>query len=459
MSSTGRAPISPGSSHAGDNAILHASTQSFGGYESLTDVISAGSGHRDSFQRGSVATASPPADDASVEGMQEEEITTADDWAKALDELKILVQAMSGDENLGILTEILISSMSLHRSCEALQAYVLQIMAGAFDNSVIESEVLMTKILQAMKDFSSSLEVQAAGCAVLHSLGRQACNGPLMARTGACQALIAALTRHIGDERLVSGPVATLRMLSVVQEAQAWLEGSGSATQVASAMQCHPSIANLQRDGCALLSNIAVNPEHRTVAEVSVDVVETITEALRTHGPSDPTVAASACFALKNLSYQVSNLKVLAKIPDAVELVAKAASVGGSDDAYAVLEKLQLVLAEEQSLREQATASVSSMTSVVDIVEVMKHNCRDHKSVLRCMEAITALLKSNSSQLEVLQNDGEVLAYLLQCTELYASDPQIQQKARVLMDCLFHGGGDDGDDASTHSVPTQDSLL
>jgi hypothetical protein len=331
-------------------------------------------------------------------------------------------------------------------------------MAGAFDNSVVESEVLMAKILQAMQGFASSLEVQAAGCAVLHSLGRQACNGPLMARTGACQALTAALTRHIGDEGLVSGAVSTLRMLSVVREAQAWLEGSGSATQVTSAMQCHPSVANLQRDGCALLSNIAVNPEQRTVSEVSVEVVETVAEALRTHGPSDPTVAASACFALKNLTYQESNLKALAKIPDAVEMVARAASTGGLDDAYAVLEKLQLALAEEQSLREQTITRVSSMGSVVDIVEVMKHNCRDHEAVLRCMEALTALLKSTPSQLEVLHNDGEVLAYLLQCTELYATDSQIQQEASVLMDCLFNAEGDDGADASTHPMAPLEPL-
>lgn len=372
----------------------------------------------------------------------------------AIQGLQTLVREMPGDENLGILTEILISSLDLHRASERVQAHVLQAMADLFQDTVTESHVLVSKIWQAMTDFATSLSVQTAGCRALRSLASHSGNTGILVQTRACHALAAALSRHIGDADLVEVAVATLRMLSIASEARDQLQRHDVASQVAQAMLCNPHGAALQRDGCALLSNIAVDPERRTVSPVGATVLEAVVGALKSH-PNDPTVTASACFALKNLSYESTNVSALAKIPDLCESVQRAATIGGDNDALIVLERLQMAQAEAESLQEQTLAVITNTDSIEDVVNAMKSNCRSPKVVQESMKALTALVRASHAHKTLLQQDGEVLACMLQCSELYASDLQIQDLTRTLMDAILVF--DDEEEALETALPAPKS--
>lgn len=283
------------------------------------------------------------------------------DVERIVADLKALVDGMKTDDSLfEVLVEILISSMDMHQSLEPVQHYCLEIMADVFKDAVMESPVPVSKIVRAMESLLSSVNVQTAGCGVIRVLAENNANLAVLVQSGACRCITKALSRHIGEDSFVGEAVGVLRMISLNSDARISLQCLETSKHVAQAMRCNASSAQIQRDGSAFLSNLSIDPEKRSVADVSADILEAILGALESHMDGQQVVA-SACFALKNLSFSEPNLRTLSKIPGAFGLLENAVSAEGGDDAYDVLEKMQVIRAEDESLEMQVNESVLAL--------------------------------------------------------------------------------------------------
>jgi hypothetical protein len=366
----------------------------------------------------------------------------ADPTETILDDLKTLVEAMKADDDLEIIAEVLLGSMDMHESNQGIQLYCLQTMAELFTNAVTESTVLVSKIVRAMNSFTGSLGIQKTGCEVLSALAANSNNCGLLTRTGACKCLSVAVAHHIGDVGLVCNAIAALRMLSVAPEARDELKHLEVNKQIAEAMMCNQGNADIQRDACAVLSNISVDPTQGRVSAVEKDVLDAVVGALETHS-ADSSVTTSAIFALKNFTYEESNLRSCRKISRVFELLLQLVQDYDSDDAAFLLERLQLSRAEDESMEEQANSSLSSIMNksseeshlVADVVDLMEAFKWSSRTAQACIHALASLVGSSESHLESLQQDGPFSRFV-DCIELHADDMHIKQEARSLMSLL-----------------------
>lgn len=174
-------------------------------------------------------------------------------------------------------------------------------------------------------------------------------------------------------------------------------------------MGLHPSSIPLQRDGCAFLSNVAVDMEQQVVSVVSKDEITAVVQALAMYGA--PDVWGCACFCLKNYTYEDRNLRILMKLydPFLLDLLESIISsvdqrqqlrivINSSirrqiqDDANQIRQRLELFKAEEKEIEEM------TYSSLVDAVRGM---CLD--------EAIGTILN------DILNNPENQLSTKLLC--------------------------------------------
>jgi len=97
---------------------------------------------------------------------------------------------------------------------------------------------------------------------------------------------------------------------------------------------------------------------------VDKSVFSVIVTAMKEH-KNDKAVQASACFALKNLTFEESNLRMVGKEPSIYELLRNAQTFDcAREDATVVLERIYVSSAEDQSLEEQVCESLRSLVQV-----------------------------------------------------------------------------------------------
>jgi hypothetical protein len=363
-------------------------------------------------------------------------------------DLRSLIDGMKG-EDVAFLAEILLGSMEANEQYEGVQAYCLDAMAEIFQDAVTESTALISKIVIVMKAFVASLVVQRNGCKVLNALASNANNCVVLIRAKACETIAEALSRHIGDVALVEVAIGALRKLSTSWEARTKLLNQHTSEPVAEAMQCHGSSADIQRDGCALLSNIAVDGEKKRVCLVSLDVLDAAVASIKSHS-SDATVVQSACFALKNFTYDCTNLRSLTKVFGVFEVMQEAATqeLAGCEDCYIVLERIQLARAEDESLEEQALEAMLKLTdgcsddpSVVgEIVGAMRAMEWSARVAAQGFELLSPLVANSIFKQEVEKKD--IHSQLFGFIEQYITDFRVQQEAQGLMAALCDDGVD-----------------
>jgi len=144
----------------------------------------------------------------------------------------------------------------------------------------------------------------------------------------------------------------------------------------------HPSSIPLQRDGCAFLSNVAVDMDQQVVSVVSKDEITAVVQALAMYGA--PDVWGCACFCLKNYTYEDRNLRMLLKLYDPFLLDLLQSIVTSIDqrqqlaiitntsirrqireDANQIRQSLELFKAEEEEMEE------ITYSSLVDAIQGM----------------------------------------------------------------------------------------
>jgi hypothetical protein len=394
-------------------------------------------GEADPFSESFALMTPSPSLSRSSRGATSFEINEEDRIVK---ELKELIGSVGGDENVGIVTEILGSSLDVNQTHEKVQLYCLNVMEKVFQGVATDSSALVSKIVRAMKTFTTAIEMQKHGCRVICTLAATLDNCVALDQGGACNSVTEALSKHIGDAALVEDAIAALRALSISNDAKRSLEQLGVSQRVAEAMQCNLTFAGIQRDGCALLSNMAVDGEKRKVFAVDFNVVEAVVAALKAHS-SEISVVQSASFALKNFLYEESNWRTLRKVDCVFGVLEHIAS--HSEDCSYVLEQIQLSRAEDDSLEEVAYESLLALTEacgdqpgvVDDVIGITQEFNWSVKMTAACMEALVSLAGRSKQHRQAIESSS-TFSDISGIVERNGGDLRVQQAVRSLVDIL-----------------------
>lgn len=322
---------------------------------------------------------------------------------KALRDLTSLLNDMKATGCADILAECLLSTMEAHLAVEDFQLLCLSTITDEFNDEVFDSTVFVSakgdlRVLDAMQCFPLSLEIQERGCNALQVLATNEGNRADLIRRGACSYLVKALAGHLGDASMVSSVFTTLRILSTEPDGRNILNSLLLSNNVVAAMQCNISSVLIQRDGCAILSNMAVDAENKKVSAIGQSVISAIVNSMQSH-VDDESVIASACFSLKNFTYEESNLRSMSRTDNIFESLERAGKFDSVFiSAQQTTEKMYISLAQDESLEEQAhkelKMKVAEQSDDPEIVVVVLESMNVFKWSSRISTACFKILKS-----------------------------------------------------------------
>jgi hypothetical protein len=287
---------------------------------------------------------------------------------KAIRDLEPLVKDLleAGADSSDILVEILVSSMDSFPSVEHFQSFCLQSIWKSCNSNTeacatrLVASNLHENIMKAMKSFPSSKKVQEYGCKIVFALAPHSSNRVVLVRSGACSFLAEAMANFVESVSLVRNVIGALRNLSLNTEAREKLNSIPAWKGTVEAMRHYSIDVAIQRDGCALLSNLVVDVDKKVVLSVSNEVLGAVVHAIETH-PSDVSVVTSACFALKNFTYERSNRRSMSRARNIFKILQIARELTGHEEMDLIVERLEMSRAEDESLEEQAQESLMVM--------------------------------------------------------------------------------------------------
>ncbi|CAJ1919718.1 unnamed protein product [Cylindrotheca closterium] len=335
-----------------------------------------------------------------------------------LDSLLSELMEVPGAEE--IVAQSVVGAMREHRTKEDVLIYCLRtIWESCKDSDNMKREVMKLgvseDIANAMTKFSKSAVLQEVGCGATWSLAIKAENRQAFIRRGSCALIMAAIERFKTKENVVCSAVGAARTLSPEDDAREPLRVAEGSKMVAKAMQAHPTSSIIQRDGCAFLSNAAVDMKQQYVTVVSKEELETVLQAMH-HHRNDPAVVAGACFALKNYTVDENNCRTLRKIGTSMELIQHAAGFMASpscmEDAEDILESMQFAQTLDNSIEDEAYVTFSSTVEqqislpgfVNRILDFMEENDWSARLTALGLQTYGSLALSDSSHSDRVYN-------------------------------------------------------
>lgn len=315
--------------------------------------------------------------------------STPVDHDKILANLESLLKDVSGaaDASSDFATDLVVHQMRSYPNVLEVQVFCIsqlwdQARLGDKFRASIVSSTAPDDILAAMRNFISSWRLQEVACGTLWGLSTKQEHRPILAKAGAAPRVVRALVQHMEVEDVVLRALGTLRTLSSEMEVRQDLVALEAPQQVAKAMKLHRNNPAVQRDGCAFLSNSAVDVERQQVALATEGEVEAIIKAMAAH-KNDPSVLTGATFALKNYSFMDRNVRTISACENAVSLLEytmnNCTDSNGRDDAVVVLERIQTCFADDENLEDTV------YQSMMDQVHANPHAGDSVKQVLNTM--------------------------------------------------------------------------
>lgn len=289
-----------------------------------------------------------------------------DENTMEIEDLKSLLRDVAAAGSSDVLIDMLVATIREHTNSAAIQEICLkQIWDHSKFNEVHKAEImqagLKVDIIRAMKSHRRSKKVQENACGCIWSLSVSEQNRSALARAGAVKHLFRALEDFIEDEDVLEVIFGALRTLSPDKEVRDAIVPLLGARRVSRAMAKHRASTSIQRDGCAFLSNVSVDMENQMVSTVHNDELAAVVRALGDHLRNE-SVVSSACFALKNYTYEEKNLRNLRKFDDVIALLEDASKYSTKAeirlDANEIRERIQLSGEEDDSLEEIAYSSL-----------------------------------------------------------------------------------------------------
>ncbi|KAI2511936.1 hypothetical protein MHU86_2452 [Fragilaria crotonensis] len=283
-----------------------------------------------------------------------------------VEDLKSLLQDVAAAGSSEVLIDMLVSTIRENTNSVPIQEVCLkQIWDHSKFNEAHKSEImnagLAVDIIRAMKSHRRSKKVQENACGCLWSLSVSQLNRPALAHAGAVKLLFRTLEDFIEDEDVLEVIFGSLRTLSPDKDVRDAIVPLLGARRVCRAMGKHRSSTAIQRDGCAFLSNVSVDMDNQMVSTVHNDELAAVVRALGDHLRNE-SVVSSACFALKNYTYEEKNLRNLRRFEEVIPLLEDASKYSTKAeirlDANEIIERIQLSGQEDDALEEIAYSSL-----------------------------------------------------------------------------------------------------
>jgi hypothetical protein len=304
-------------------------------------------------------------------------------------------------------------------------------------------------IIRAMERFPESLDLQDKGCGAIWSLGANSDNRVVLVRQGACERIVKALEIFAEVESFVQTAIGSLRTLSPELEAREAFKLLDASAVTARAMGLHRSSVSIQRDGCAFLSNCAVDIEKQVVAVVPLEELDAVVKAMQFHR-EEVAVMAGGCFALKNYTYEQANRRTLRLCDDIEELFAHAASFERSaacrTDAAELLERMQLSRVADESmeshallqLRTSMSASGEPMQKLRTITEFIRGNDWSPRLLSSAAAFLRELVSEDDGIVDELLKSGclkDVIRYIMR----HGRDVELMEEGCRLLATIADG--------------------
>jgi len=405
-------------------------------------------------------------DNAEEEVGQDEESHSSQSQAKSekkkqfVRDLQVFVDDLVSSGSPQVLADVLASSMKADSSNEFLQAYCMSCFVkhffgghGSFGDEKQCAQLLLEAgahkmMLQAMKKHQKSTAVQEAACQLLVDLANApepAANRSILVQAGFCRRIQKALAEHVDVNTIVQPAFAAIRSLSVDSEARVLFRNAGLGNQIVHAMQCLSLEREIQRDGCAILSNLAVDFEKKQVSPVDQDIFECVLQAIRNHS-TDPSVVESASFSLKNFTYDDDNLSTLSRIPTVNQILSRVQNDSCCcQEAMVVVERVQIRQAEDRSMEEQALEGLRCHIQlkqgdpklVLDIVDVMDMHSWSQQILLTCLQELSQLISSVQEYKDLLRADDTALKRIRGHVAAFGSDVEILNAANSVLSLAY----------------------
>jgi hypothetical protein len=342
-----------------------------------------------------------------------------------ISEVDSLVTAlMEADGTAEILAQSLLGTMREHKSSEEVLIYCLTtIWESCKGNEDNKHQIMRLNgpedIINAMKTFQNSPKLQEVGCGAIWALSISAEHRVNFIRLGACSIIMASIEKFMDIEDVLRPAVGAVRTLSPEQEARELLRVAEGSKFVALAMTTHPFSDSIQRDGCAFLSNSAVDIEKQFVHVVPQSELEAVVQAMENH-KDDVSVMAGACFALKNYTFEENNCRRLRRIKSSGALLKYAAVLEASpecmQDAGDILESMEIAKSLDDSIEDQACMSIlSTVESQIrcpdapnTILEFMKENDWSPRLVATGFQMFRRIIVEETSHRDRLFDKGMI---------------------------------------------------
>ncbi|GAX13664.1 hypothetical protein FisN_14Lh320 [Fistulifera solaris] len=320
-----------------------------------------------------------------------------------------------------LIIDVLIESMDSHVTVQDIQCLCIGRIAELSADTSVDCTRLFTanghkSITAAMNNFPNTLCVQERSLEALANLALRENTRAMLLQEGACTLIDSALHRYLAEEKMVAFAIKALRALSCDREGAKRMDELGISETVVEVMHCNMMSVSIQTDGCSLLSNLAVDVVNQNVSQVDRSTIMVIEAAMREH-QQDATVQASACFALKNLSFEQSNLRMISKSESMLELLMKAQEFAGArTDAMLLIERIQISSAEDQSLEEQVCESIhllvearSGQSEIVDdLVETMRNYQWSEAIASTCIDILVAMVTESAEYKKRLSGEKQI---------------------------------------------------
>eukprot|EP00521_Asterionellopsis_glacialis_P011559 CAMPEP_0195305906 /NCGR_PEP_ID=MMETSP0707-20130614/36931_1 /TAXON_ID=33640 /ORGANISM="Asterionellopsis glacialis, Strain CCMP134" /LENGTH=965 /DNA_ID=CAMNT_0040370115 /DNA_START=643 /DNA_END=3543 /DNA_ORIENTATION=- len=354
-----------------------------------------------------------------------------------LKELKSLVNDMmpSANDCVEIVLGILLESMKSHEHNEGIQEYGLQqmvLLAKASRGSDVNQRAILDlnihKVaMEAMVNHASHPSILKESCELLWTLAlADSCRGEVI-QAGATASILRVVEEQPQEATVIQMAIGALRSLSADSQTKYSLK----IKPVAKAMKAQKLNADIQRDGCAYLSNAAVDTENETVAIVPYEVMEVVVDALTIHWRRSNEVAESASFCLKNYTFEEANIRALAlfrKLPGILEDV----GVKGVGDALDVAESIRLQSQLDGSLEDIVLPSMveagighKAVDNVTDLMVEYDWSLRLTSCALECLGNLVQ--QSAADRYDIVSKGA--LKKVMEAMDRFIVDEDLQMKS------------------------------
>jgi hypothetical protein len=341
-----------------------------------------------------------------------------------VEDLGSLIRDVRDEGHYEYAVDFLLVAMREYAACPRVQEFCLAtIWHHGKDNDQFTAFIMASSapddILLCMKQNLDNASIQEQACGALWALSIDRKNRGIIIQAGATARVIKCIKDHQNNESVVRTAVGCLRTLSPEPEVRVSIGVLDGVTHVCAAMRMNRSVAGIQEDGCAFLSNVAVDLDKQLVALATDEEIDVIVGAIVAH-PRDLRVITGACFALKNYACNESNLRKLMHVVDIVPTLQGAAAQerahGSNRYAAGLLERFatfarEIVALEEQivnSLEESIVSTLHSDDSIVstlhsddfirhvlEVIEEYDDSTRVTATGFRCLVTLISQRPSN----------------------------------------------------------------